>query len=101
MHRYLSAILFTLVVSTPAFAASPGMTIKADKLESLSDKSASPAAEQPEKSTSLASGHVVINTGNTQIRSDTAKIVTEKDKVTIYADSLAPLTGLKEKPGEK
>lgn len=101
MHRYLSAILFTLVVSTPAFAASPGMTIKADRLESLSDRSASPAAGHPDKSTSLASGHVVINTGNTQIRSDAAKIVTEKDKVTIDAGSPASLKGLKEKPGEK
>lgn len=34
MHRYLSAMLFALVVSTSALATSSEMTIKADKGES-------------------------------------------------------------------
>lgn len=50
MQRYLSALMFTLVVSPYALAASHEMTIRADKLEST-----------PDKGTSLASGHVVSN----------------------------------------
>jgi len=50
MQRYLSALMFTLVVSPYALAAAHEMTIRADKLEST-----------PDKGTSLASGHVVSN----------------------------------------
>lgn len=80
MRHHISMILISLVISATALTANAAsvisqVTFTADQLKAIS------------KDTTQATGNVVIKMGATEIRTDKAKIVTEKHKVTVYTDT--------------
>ncbi|MBH3035816.1 hypothetical protein GW643_17205 [Serratia marcescens] len=80
MRHHISMILLSLAISAVALTANaapaiPQVTFTADQLKVIS------------KDTTQATGNVVIKMGATEIRTDKAKIVTEKHKVTVYTDT--------------
>ncbi|ULH10483.1 hypothetical protein MF265_21565 [Serratia marcescens] len=80
MRHHISMILISLVISATTLTANAAsvisqVTFTADQLKAIS------------KDTTQATGNVVIKMGATEIRTDKAKIVTEKHKVTVYTDT--------------
>jgi len=54
----------------------PPITIDADNVNQIS------------KSIMKAEGHVIIKIGETEIKADKAKIITRKNKITVYIDTV-------------
>lgn len=80
MRHRLTMLVFCLGISIVARAENQTLpthplVIEADRTQNVS------------KDSQLATGHVVIRSGATEIRTDKAKIVTGEHQVTVYTDS--------------
>ena len=75
LNTFFALMISTIASTAGANAAAPALNFSAEKMTTLNND------------TTKLTGKVVIKMGETEIRTDKAKIVTNKHKVTIYTDS--------------